>query len=90
MDGIVRTVAVVNPPRDVCNGLCLTQGSDRLDADIDRYAILDLLTTLVDQSLVTTDERGPEIRYRLLETVRNTAPHGSSTPANSATYASAT
>jgi predicted ATPase/class 3 adenylate cyclase len=40
------------------------------DADIDRYAVLDLLTALVDKSLVTTDEHGPETRYRLLETVR--------------------
>ncbi|HKR49690.1 MAG TPA: NB-ARC domain-containing protein [Pseudonocardiaceae bacterium] len=40
------------------------------DADLDRYAILDLLTALVDQSLVTPDEHGPQTRYRLLETVR--------------------
>ncbi|MBV8995468.1 MAG: hypothetical protein JO287_17610 [Pseudonocardiales bacterium] len=40
------------------------------DTHIDRYAVLDLLTALVDKSLVTTDEHGPETRYRLLETVR--------------------
>jgi len=40
------------------------------DASIDRYAILDLLTALVDKSLVTTDEHGPETRYWLLQTVR--------------------
>ncbi|MBV8992294.1 MAG: adenylate/guanylate cyclase domain-containing protein [Pseudonocardiales bacterium] len=40
------------------------------DADLNRYAILDLLTALVDKSLVTPDEHGPETRYRLLETVR--------------------
>jgi len=40
------------------------------DAGLDRYAILDVLTALVDKSLVTTDEYGPETRYRLLETVR--------------------
>jgi predicted ATPase/class 3 adenylate cyclase len=40
---------------------------------IDRYDVLDLLTGLVDKSLVTTDEQGPETRYRLLETVRQYA-----------------
>ena len=40
------------------------------DADIDRYAMLDLLTALVDKSLVTTVEDDTETRYRLLETVR--------------------
>jgi predicted ATPase/class 3 adenylate cyclase len=43
------------------------------DAGLDRYAVLDLLTALVDKSLVTTDEHGPETRYRLLETVRQYA-----------------
>jgi predicted ATPase/class 3 adenylate cyclase len=38
--------------------------------DLDRYAVLDLLTALVDKSLVTTDEHGAETRYLLLETVR--------------------
>jgi len=38
--------------------------------DFDRYAVLDLLTALVDKSLVATDEHGPETRYRLSETVR--------------------
>ncbi|MGH3976229.1 MAG: hypothetical protein ACRDS9_23330 [Pseudonocardiaceae bacterium] len=37
---------------------------------IDRYGVLDLLTGLVDKSLVATEERGLETRYRLLETVR--------------------
>jgi predicted ATPase/class 3 adenylate cyclase len=40
---------------------------------IDRYAVLDLLTALVDKSLVTTDQHGLETRYRLLETVREYA-----------------
>ena len=40
------------------------------DADLDRYAVLDLLAALVDKSLVTTDQHDPETRYRLLETVR--------------------
>ena len=39
------------------------------DDVVDRYEIIDLLTRLVDASLVTVDE-GTETRYRLLETVR--------------------
>ncbi|MGH3875295.1 MAG: ATP-binding protein [Pseudonocardiaceae bacterium] len=42
-------------------------------AGIDRYDVLDLLTGLVDKSLVTTDDQGPQTRYRLLETVRQYA-----------------
>lgn len=41
--------------------------------DIDGYAVLDLLATLVDKSLVTTEEHATETRYRLLETVRHYA-----------------
>ncbi len=37
---------------------------------IDRMAILDLLTSLVDKSLVVVDEHTGGVRYRLLETVR--------------------
>jgi predicted ATPase/class 3 adenylate cyclase len=40
---------------------------------IDGYAVLDLLTGLVDQSLVTTAEQDAELRYGLLETVRQYA-----------------
>jgi predicted ATPase/class 3 adenylate cyclase/DNA-binding CsgD family transcriptional regulator len=40
---------------------------------IDRDDVLDLLTGLVDKSLVNTDEQGPQTRYRLLETVRQYA-----------------
>jgi predicted ATPase len=36
-------------------------------------AILDLLGGLVDQSLVVAEERGPAVRYRLLETIRQYA-----------------
>lgn len=46
-------------------------------ADIDRNAVRELLTGLVDQSLVTVAERGAEheteLRYGLLETVRQYA-----------------
>jgi predicted ATPase/class 3 adenylate cyclase/DNA-binding CsgD family transcriptional regulator len=40
---------------------------------LDGMAILDLLTSLVDKSLVVVDEHGPTVRYRLLETVRQYA-----------------
>ncbi len=40
---------------------------------IDRYSVLDLVTGLVDKSLITTDDQGPQTRYRLLETVRQYA-----------------
>ncbi|MGH3695362.1 MAG: LuxR C-terminal-related transcriptional regulator, partial [Pseudonocardiaceae bacterium] len=40
---------------------------------IDNYEVLDLLTGLVDKSLVSTDEQGPQTRYRLLESVRQYA-----------------
>ena len=42
-------------------------GADR------RLDALDLLTQLVDKSFVIAEERGPEVRYRLLETVRQYA-----------------
>jgi predicted ATPase/class 3 adenylate cyclase len=41
--------------------------------DAGRDAVLDLLTGLVDQSLVTTAEQDTEVRYGLLETVRHYA-----------------
>jgi predicted ATPase/DNA-binding CsgD family transcriptional regulator len=40
---------------------------------IDRYAVLDLLGGLVDKSLVITEDCGSEVRYRLLETIRQYA-----------------
>ena len=40
---------------------------------VDAYAVLDLLSSLVDKSLVQAEERGPLVRYRLLETVRQYA-----------------
>jgi predicted ATPase/class 3 adenylate cyclase len=51
---------------DAAEAVCSGEG-------IDRYDVLDLLTGLVDNSLVTTDEQGLETRYRLLETVRQYA-----------------
>ena len=41
------------------------------DDDIQSYAVLDLLTQLLDKSLVVAEEVGHEGRYRLLETIRH-------------------
>jgi len=41
--------------------------------DVERYQVLDLLTLLVDKSLVVPDDSGAKTRYRLLETVRQYA-----------------
>ena len=43
------------------------------DGDVERYQVLDLLTLLVDKSLVVADDTGGRTRYRLLETVRQYA-----------------
>ena len=40
------------------------------DQSLPRVAILDLLASLVDKSLVVAEERGGAVRYRMLETVR--------------------
>ena len=40
---------------------------------VDGVSVLDLLGSLVDNSLVLAEERGPVLRYRLLETVRQYA-----------------
>ena len=40
---------------------------------LDRLSVLDLLTSLLDKSLVIADEHGASARYRLLETVRQYA-----------------
>ncbi len=41
--------------------------------DIDRLDVLDLLGSLVDKSLVITDQSADAVRYRLLETIRQFA-----------------
>jgi predicted ATPase/class 3 adenylate cyclase/DNA-binding CsgD family transcriptional regulator len=40
---------------------------------VDAYAVLDLLSSLVDNSLVQAEEHGPLVRYRLLQSVRQYA-----------------
>jgi predicted ATPase/class 3 adenylate cyclase len=42
-------------------------------ADMQRFQVLDLLSLLVDKSLVVADNTGGRVRYRLLETVRQYA-----------------
>ena len=51
---------------DACEAVCTDDG-------LGRYAILDLLTSLVDKSLVLVEERDSLTRYALLETVRQYA-----------------
>ena len=41
--------------------------------DVERLGVLDLLTSLVDKSLVSVEEQGAATRYRLLETTRQYA-----------------
>ena len=48
---------------DMAEEVCADQG-------IERHAILDLVTALVDKSLVLAEERGPAVRYGMLETIR--------------------
>jgi predicted ATPase/class 3 adenylate cyclase/DNA-binding CsgD family transcriptional regulator len=43
------------------------------DDDVERYQVLDLLTLLVDKSLVVAEDSAGRTRYRLLETVRQYA-----------------
>lgn len=40
---------------------------------VEKWEVLDLLTALVDKSLVVAEEQGKAVRYRLLETVRQYA-----------------
>ncbi len=50
-------------------------GGLRREASVEDWEVLDLLTSLVDKSLVVYEEAGGGVaRYRLLETVRQYAP----------------
>jgi predicted ATPase/class 3 adenylate cyclase/DNA-binding CsgD family transcriptional regulator len=66
--------------RTLFRGLAAFLGGFDLDAvcavagnDMPRYQAVDLLTMLVDKSLVVADETAGRTRYRLLETVRHYA-----------------
>jgi predicted ATPase/class 3 adenylate cyclase/DNA-binding CsgD family transcriptional regulator len=64
--------------RGLLQRLSVFAGGFRLDAaedvcageGIERIQVLDLLSSLVDRSLVQVEEGGTEARYRLLETIR--------------------
>ena len=69
------------PERTLLRRLGVFQGGFTLDAceavcaddELDRYAVLDVLTSLADKSLVLVDERESSSRYALLETIRHYA-----------------
>jgi predicted ATPase/DNA-binding CsgD family transcriptional regulator len=72
---------LTEPERVLFRRLAVFLGGFDLDAaqavagldEVERFQVLDLLTLLVDKSLVVADESGGRTRYRLLETVRQYA-----------------
>ena len=72
---------LTEPERVLFRRLAVFLGGFDLDAaqavagggDVERYQVLDLLTLLVDKSLVVAEDSGGRTRYRLLETVRQYA-----------------
>jgi predicted ATPase/class 3 adenylate cyclase/DNA-binding CsgD family transcriptional regulator len=72
---------LTEPERVLFRRLAVFLGGFDLDAaqavagggDVERYRVLDLLTLLVDKSLVVAENSGGRTRYRLLETVRQYA-----------------
>jgi hypothetical protein len=72
---------LTEPERVLFRRLAVFLGGFDLDAaqavagggDVERYQVLDLLSLLVDKSLVVAENRGGRTRYRLLETVRQYA-----------------
>jgi predicted ATPase/class 3 adenylate cyclase/DNA-binding CsgD family transcriptional regulator len=72
---------LTEPERVVFRRLAVFLGGFDLDAaqavagdgDVERYQVLDLLTLLVDKSLVVAENTEGRMRYRLLETVRQYA-----------------
>src|SRR5262249_48610382 len=63
---LLRRLAVFNGgfDLDAAEAVCSGDGLDRLD-------VLDVLSHLVDRSLIVFVDRHPEARYRLLETIRH-------------------
>jgi predicted ATPase len=72
---------LTEPERVLFRRLAVFLGGFDLDAaqavaghdEVERYQILDLLTLLVDKSLVVAENSGGRTRYRVLETVRQYA-----------------
>lgn len=73
--------ALSEAERTVFRRLAVFSGGFDLDAaeavgagdGVEHHEVLDLLTRLVDKSLVQSEERGGDLRYRLLETLRHYA-----------------
>jgi predicted ATPase len=65
---VFRRLAVFIGGFDLAADQAVTGGGD-----VERYQVLDLLTLLVDKSLVVAENTGGRTRYRLLETVRQYA-----------------
>ncbi len=69
---------LAEPERLLLRRLCVFAGGFTLDEaeavgaapPIDAYAVLELLTGLVDKSLIVTEVQGATVRYRMLETIR--------------------
>jgi predicted ATPase/DNA-binding CsgD family transcriptional regulator len=59
----------------VCNGGFSLNAAEKVGSGgaVDSYDVLDLLSRLVDKSLIQADDLEPEMRYRLLETIRHFA-----------------
>lgn len=57
----------IEAAESVCSGV--PPGAD-VDNDLDEFEILELLTDLVRKSLVSVGERGDNVRYEMLETIR--------------------
>jgi predicted ATPase/DNA-binding CsgD family transcriptional regulator len=72
---------LTEPERVLFRRLAVFMGGFDLDAaqvvgassEVERYQLLDVLTLLVDKSLVVAEDSGGAMRYRLLETVRQYA-----------------
>ena len=72
---------LTEPERDLFRRLAVFLGGFDLEAaqavagggDVEHFQVLDLLTLLVDKSLVVVENTGRRTRYRLLETVRQYA-----------------
>jgi non-specific serine/threonine protein kinase len=58
---------------DAAVAVCGPGGRVEEGCDLDELGVLDLLTHLVDKSLVNASDTGRETRYRMLETVRQYA-----------------
>jgi non-specific serine/threonine protein kinase len=58
---------------DAALAVCGPGGCVEEERDLDDLGVIDLLTRLVDKSLVIADHAGRESRYRLLETMRQYA-----------------